>query len=533
MKISAFIRENIEAILQEWEQFADAIKPKTRDMDKGALLDHARLMLKQIADDLDSPQSESEQILKSKGLKAESTTASAARHHGLDRMFFGFDITDVMNEYRFMRATVIRLWSKLWPQEAMDYFDLIRFNEAVDQQIYESVSSFSTEKDLQMRQFDTVLSSMSDHSYILDLEGKFIYANKPLLKDLKVDASALMGKSHFDLNFSTASEIQNAVAQVAQSREQRSGEIRYCFPWGEVRTYEYLFSPVFDGGREVQAVAATERDVTYRKGVIEDLLKSEEKCEATNVELEQRVEQRTQELQEKQSQYLHTEKLSTIGKLSASIAHEFNNPLMGVMGILQGLKKSLEKTAKLEEEDVKSLDVAIEESRRMRNLIRNLQDFNKPSLDRKVLMDVHEAIDALLLLCKSDFRRKGISVITNYAEGLPPIKAIPDQMKQVFLNLLANAADACRKAGGEIMISTCHDESKVAVSVKDNGIGIEPEKIDVIFEPFYTSKPGVEGTGLGLSVCRGIVQTHNGEIHVESQPGKGSNFTVVLPINGG
>ena len=148
-------------------------------------------------------------------------------------------------------------------------------------------------------------------------------------------------------------------------------------------------------------------------------------------------------------------------------------------------------------------------------------------------MDVHEAIDALLLLCKSDFRRKGISVITNYAEGLPPIKAIPDQMKQVFLNLLANAADACRKAGGEIMISTCHDESKVAVSVKDNGIGIEPEKIDVIFEPFYTSKPGVEGTGLGLSVCRGIVQTHNGEIHVESQPGKGSNFTVVLPINGG
>jgi signal transduction histidine kinase len=201
------------------------------------------------------------------------------------------------------------------------------------------------------------------------------------------------------------------------------------------------------------------------------------------------------------------------------------------MNILQGLKKSLEKTAKLEEDDVKLLNVAIEESRRMKNLIHNLQDFNKPSPDRKVRMDVHGAIDTLLLLCKSDFKRKGISVIPNYAEELPQIKAIPDQMKQVFLNLLTNAADACQ-AGGEITISTCHDESKVAVSVKDNGIGIEPEKIDVIFEPFYTSKPGVEGTGLGLSVCRGIVQAHNGEIHVESQPGKGSNFTVLLPISG-
>ncbi len=197
------------------------------------------------------------------------------------------------------------------------------------------------------------------------------------------------------------------------------------------------------------------------------------------------------------------------------------------MTILKGLKK----ISVLEEEDMKLLDLAIGESQRMKNLIRNLQDFNKPSPEKKVMMDVHASIDSLLLLCKSDFRRKKVSVVLNYTEQSPQILAIPDQIKQVFLNLLNNAADACQKSDGMITISTYCDEERFAVTIKDNGIGIKPEKIDLIFEPFYTSKPGVEGTGLGLSVCRGIVQTHNGEIRVESQPGVGSIFTVLLPVN--
>jgi PAS domain S-box-containing protein len=401
----------------------------------------------------------------------------------------------------------------------METFGLIRFNEAVDQLIYEAVGSFYAEKDLQARQFDTILSSMSDHSYILDLDGKFIYANKPMLQSLNVTFDELVGKSHFDLNFSTAHEIHTSVNQVTQLAERRSGEVEYCFPSGEVRHYEYIYSPVFDGEEGVLAVAAIERDVTDRKQVTEALEKSEEECQ-------RKVEERTRELQEKQSQYLHAEKLSAIGKLSASIAHEFNNPLQGVMTILKGLKK----ISVLEEEDVKLLDLAISESQRMKNLIRNLQDFNKPSPEKKVMMDVHASIDSLLLLCKSDFRRKKISVVLNYSEQSPQILAIPDQIKQVFLNLLNNAADACQKSNGVITISTCYDQERVAVTITDNGIGIKPEKIDLIFEPFYTFKAGVEGTGLGLSVCRGIVQAHNGEIRVESQPGKGSSFTVLLPI---
>ena len=110
--------------------------------------------------------------------------------------------------------------------------------------------------------------------------------------------------------------------------------------------------------------------------------------------------------------------------------------------------------------------------------------------------------------------------------------AIPDQIKQVLLNLLSNAADACQEHGRVITISTWQVKQRIAVAIKDNGIGIEPEKMDQIFQPFYSTKPEVKGTGLGLSICHGIVQNHHGEIRVVSQPGEGSTFTVLLPING-
>ena len=147
-------------------------------------------------------------------------------------------------------------------------------------------------------------------------------------------------------------------------------------------------------------------------------------------------------------------------------------------------------------------------------------------------MDVHVSIDALLLLCKSDFKLKRISTVLNYDVRLPQIQAIPDQIKQVFLNLLNNAADACLENGGVITISTGREEQGIAVTIQDNGIGIEPGKMDLIFQPFYSTKSAVKGTGLGLSVCHGIVQNHQGEIRVESRFGEGSTFTVLLPVKG-
>lgn len=255
--------------------------------------------------------------------------------------------------------------------------------------------------------------------------------------------------------------------------------------------------------------------------------RAEEKLAAVNLELEKRVEQRTLELQETHKQYLHAEKLSAIGKLSASIAHEFNNPLQGILSILKGLKKR----AILDDEDRELLEAAIGESERMKDLIRSLQEFNRPSPNRLTFFDVHKSLDSILLLNKSDFKGKRIEVVRDYAHQLPPIQAVPDQIKQVFLNLLANAADACQHEGGVITVSTRQEGEQVAVAIKDTGIGIKPEDIDRIFQPFFTTKPAIKGTGLGLSVSYGIVKHHQGIIEVESGPGLGSTFTVRLPIN--
>ncbi len=268
-----------------------------------------------------------------------------------------------------------------------------------------------------------------------------------------------------------------------------------------------------------RGVTFTALDVTDRKRMEAELL-------AAKIDLEHRVEQRTLELQETQKKFLHAEKLSAIGKLSASIAHEFNNPMQGILSILKGLKKR----AILEEEDRKLLDSAIIEGDRIKNLIHSLQDFNRPSSGKMAIMDLHHVLESILLLHKSDFNSRNITVERNYTEGLPQIVAVSDQIKQVFLNLLTNAADACNHHGGVIMVSTWQENNKAAVMIKDTGIGIKPEEMEHIFRPFYTTKAEVKGTGLGLSVSHGIIKKHHGEIRVESQPGEGAAFSVLLPI---
>lgn len=238
-----------------------------------------------------------------------------------------------------------------------------------------------------------------------------------------------------------------------------------------------------------------------------------------------RLQERTDELQRTHAQLLHAEKLTAIGHLSASIAHEFNNPLQGVMNILKGVTRRVP----MGKEDEHLLAMALAECARMRDLIKTLQDFNRPTSGKRSAVDLHTIVESILVLNRNELKGRGIAVVKEFAADLPRISAVADQLKQVFLNLLSNAADACR-AGGTITLRTEHVENTIRVTVEDTGPGITPEDRDHIFEPFFSTKPEVKGTGLGLPVSYGIVKDHGGTINFDSEPGKGAKFSVILPI---
>lgn len=245
-------------------------------------------------------------------------------------------------------------------------------------------------------------------------------------------------------------------------------------------------------------------------------------------ELEQRVRERTLELQQSHEQLLHSEKLGAIGNLSASIAHEFNNPLQSVMTIIKGI----EQYVPMAEKEKELIALALQECQRMKRLIADLRDFSRPSSDKREELDLHVTLDALLLLTKKDFLNRHITIVKEYANTLQPVMAVSDQLKQVFLNLLNNAADACND-GGVITISTeAVEGGRVIVHIEDNGIGIPSQNLNQLFEPFFTTKPEIKGTGLGLSVSYGIIKKHSGSIEVQSEAGKGTKFSVILPIDG-
>ena len=351
---------------------------------------------------------------------------------------------------------------------------------------------------------------------ILELEtGRIVDANNAAVQFYGWSLDQLRQMNILEINTLPSDPLWTYLQKAAGS-EGVKFEFRHRRANGSIRDVEVFSNRLESEGNKF--LVSIVHDITERK-------QFEEQLQTLNNELELRVEKRTRELQETHAHYLHVAKLSAIGKLSASIAHEVNNPLQGIMTILKGLNKR----AILEDEDRELLEMAIGESERIRNLIQILHDFNRPSSGRKEVVDLHKSIDSLLMLCRNDFNKKQITVVCDYAEQSLQVLAVQDQLKQVLINLLTNAAEACIQPGGVITISTWLDDKWIGVAIKDTGIGIAPDELDQIFQPFYTTKAEVKGTGLGLSISHGIIQQHHGNIRVESQPGAGSTFTVLLP----
>lgn len=245
-------------------------------------------------------------------------------------------------------------------------------------------------------------------------------------------------------------------------------------------------------------------------------------------ELETTVEKLQLEIKkrkETQLQLLHAEKLGALGRLSASIAHEFGNPLIGIQYLLQDILARFS----LSLEDEKLIEVGVEECHRMKMLIRDMQQLNRPSSGRKNPFDPHKAIENVLLFQKNNLTNLGIKVIRRFADNIKPIMAVEDQITQVLVNITLNAVDAMTDKGGSLTISTSQDSEYLDILIRDTGTGIDESNQKNIFEPFFSTKPNVDGTGLGLPVSYSIIKNHDGDLTFSSRPGEGTTFHIKLP----
>jgi signal transduction histidine kinase/CheY-like chemotaxis protein len=241
-------------------------------------------------------------------------------------------------------------------------------------------------------------------------------------------------------------------------------------------------------------------------------------------ELEHKVEARTQELRAAQEQLLQSEKLASIGQLAAGVAHEINNPMGVILGFAQGILKTLP-----EEEPLRKPLTTIEkESLRCKRIVQNLLDFARHSEPTLQLTNINELIDASCDLVEHQNSLQNVQLVKGYNPALPSIMADPNQLQQVFINVMLNSYQAMPD-GGTLHITTRTVGSELQVIFADTGTGIPPENVQNIFDPFFTTKEVGEGTGLGLSVSYGIIKAHGGDIEVESQVGKGTTFIIKLP----
>jgi two-component system NtrC family sensor kinase len=238
--------------------------------------------------------------------------------------------------------------------------------------------------------------------------------------------------------------------------------------------------------------------------------------------LEDMVEVRTEELRATQAQLVRTEKLAALGRLAAGIAHEVNNPLQPILNCLEVTLEDIENGDQVDSE---VLRVAEREVQRIKTIVTRLLDFARPNTTDKVDVDLRDLIDEVLVLTAKQLERMRVRVHKDLGR-VPPLNGNPTQLKQVMLNLVLNAMEAMPE-GGDLTIELRCPNGEAVITIMDTGVGMDSQTVARIFEPFYSTKD--EGTGLGLAVTYGIIEGHGGSIQVDSEPGKGSRFTIWLP----
>lgn len=252
--------------------------------------------------------------------------------------------------------------------------------------------------------------------------------------------------------------------------------------------------------------------------------------------LESKVQERTQQLQTAQRKLIQTDRLASLGQLAASVAHEINNPVSGVLNLSMLLERLMANGAYppgREAEFRKYLGLISTETARVGRIVSDLLSFSRRSKPQRAPADLNKLIRTTVNLAGHKLKLLSTEIVLDLQETLPQVECDSSQMQQVVLNLVLNGAQAMQpKGGGTLTVGTrlVDQGTNVEVLVKDTGEGIAPENLSKIFDPFFTTKADGKGVGLGLAVLYGIVKAHDGEVEVNSQRNVGTTFTVTVPV---
>jgi PAS domain S-box-containing protein len=338
---------------------------------------------------------------------------------------------------------------------------------------------------------ENLLENANDVIYTLDTDQRFTYVNS------KVDIwgyrkEDLLGRPY--LSLLSRRHRGRRLKNTLDIGAKQVYEVELVTRMGETRTVMVSVSPLHGAEGEILGVLGIARDMTETK------------------KLEQHIR--------------NSEKLASVGKLAAGVAHEINNPLAGILNCLYNLRKGALSPARQEEYWVSMEDGV----RRVQKIVRQLLDFSQQHEPEFSATDINQVVDRVLVLTNHLFAPNRIVLETVLGHALPSLMVDRHMIEQVLMNLILNAVQAM-KGGGVLTIRTSVSEGVCRVEVSDTGSGIPPSVLSRIFDPFFTTKSEGEGTGLGLSVSLGIIERHGGKILVESEVGKGTIFTLCLPLS--
>lgn len=329
---------------------------------------------------------------------------------------------------------------------------------------------------------------------IVDLKGNILFVNEAVPKMMGRPANELLASAFgYDLGPGIRQEIE--VLHEDGSRaviESLSTEIK----WGGEQVYLVTF-----------------REITMHT------LRAQELAQAY------------EELKKMQSQLIQSEKMAVIGQMAAGLAHEINNPMTSVIGSLAMLRdRCISRLLAVDQDASFFLEKAIRNAQHARDIISDLLTFARPSSDEFVESNIADGIHKALSLLEYQRVKSDVTVHLELQE-LPPVRCLPRQMAQVFINLIANAYQAMQEKGGNLTVRSFMKDDAIFIEISDTGPGIAPENVDKVFDPFFTTKEEGKGTGLGLSIVYNIVQKHDGAITVSSGKGAATTFTICIPYH--